>query len=63
MNIFVDATLSDEPGFVSDVIVAVDQNQQINVHSFLSNCSLRSSVISQGHIIVGYPACSVSVCT
>ena len=29
MNIFVDATTSDEPGFVSDVIEAVDQNQQI----------------------------------
>ena len=29
MNIFVDATVSDEPGFVSDVIEAVDQNRQI----------------------------------
>ena len=29
MNIFVDATFSDEPGFVTDVIEAVDQNQQI----------------------------------
>ena len=29
MNIIVDATVSDEPGFVSDVIEAVDQNQQI----------------------------------
>ena len=29
MNIFVDDTVSDEPGFVSDVIEAVDQNRQI----------------------------------
>ena len=29
MHIFVDATASDEPGFVSDVIEAVDKNQQI----------------------------------
>ena len=29
MNILVDTTVSDEPGFVSDVIEAVDQNQQI----------------------------------
>ena len=29
MNIFVDATISDEAGFVGDVIKAVDQNQQI----------------------------------
>ena len=29
MNIFVDHTVSDEPGFVNDVIEAVDKNEQI----------------------------------